>query len=792
MTHTSKDELIANTTIPLWRQILLLALALTYFVAPTGWWLLALLLAAAIVLATASCAIARVAKVLTHIVAFSRRSWLTAFGNAILALGIYFLLSVCLDSHDTRGLAPRLGDVILAGLNVALFSLTVSGICAFCATGYRTIENTILSLTYALCFPVLLSGTFSGGIASFAQTIILLSVLCSGTILSLQQRAHYSLPRTFSTLAILSLFAVRTVLFLIEFSCDASVKFQLREMPDLLSNLGEKLCSFLGIIFPIFAFEMPDLLPYGFLWTSILAFSVWAFFCEGRASRIFIISQMLNCLLVFGLYFYLRGEIARIFGAVGSIPLLLLYFYAFLKFQRSLRLAAISIFLFAILFVNTSGVVLTSCINEFAFSENRNVPREILNGRTPFTAPLRAFFNNDVQIGLVSKNEARRRGVRFFFGLENRRKLAFANNRLFDFKTGEVLRKFDGFEPMLFPEDFSLCLWKRTDASVRSEIVENERGVFIDGVIVPGTEIPIRIPDFSEHKYPGIMKVLYHEIMFSIIDGVPYARLFDYFNKKTLWYRDIAYVGLFLEKIGRVDLLENFISRINVMYDKNRGHGEPDNLGNILYLQSLLTKPNASLIVRILNEARRIKDANGNLTGLTDGARCSNYANGWLLFGLKRLHLEGVAAEFNPNSPIDGLEYSKLLWFTKEPPKFSLNEPTTVSPFFSYVKLLRAQIKRKLFHSPYANTTHHPYPYIHVGKIHTAMLLNYNAWKTDGERPLLNQITYPITWGDNTRPHIWHAVELYFYFDLLQNANSPAPLTTGTTNTNNEIQDNTK
>jgi hypothetical protein len=42
------------------------------------------------------------------------------------------------------------------------------------------------------------------------------------------------------------------------------------------------------------------------------------------------------------------------------------------------------------------------------------------------------------------------------------------------------------------------------------------------------------IPDFSNYKYPLIMKILYHEIMFSMIDGVTYARLFD--SKRRVSY----------------------------------------------------------------------------------------------------------------------------------------------------------------------------------------------------------------------------------------------------------------
>jgi hypothetical protein len=249
------------------------------------------------------------------------------------------------------------------------------------------------------------------------------------------------------------------------------------------------------------------------------------------------------------------------------------------------------------------------------------------------------------------------------------------------------------------------------------------------------------------------MKILYHEIMFSIIDGVPYARLFDYFHnekgeaKKIIWYRDIAYVGLFLEAVGRTDLIDNFIMNIQDMYDGNRNVKEPDNLGQILYLQSLVEHPNYAFVQDIVNEAKRICDDDGNLTGTTDGSRSSAYQNGWLIFALKRLGMEREAALFNPHSTIDANGYSRLLWFTL--PKEA-------------VKLHSANREILVVHrnknSKYANVAGQSYPYINIGMDHFAMRSGkaYN-------NPLLTQVVYPLTWGDGTRPHIWHAVELMMY-----------------------------
>ncbi|GAB6392188.1 MAG: hypothetical protein MdMp014T_1561 [Treponematales bacterium] len=243
--------------------------------------------------------------------------------------------------------------------------------------------------------------------------------------------------------------------------------------------------------------------------------------------------------------------------------------------------------------------------------------------------------------------------------------------------------------------------------------------------------------------------------MFSIIDGVPYARLFDYFHNERgesgsiVWYRDIAYVGLFLQAIHRVDLIEKFAQNIDEMYDANRGVKEPDNLGQILFLQSLLPHPNTALVNDIVAEARRIKDADGSLTGTTDGARSAAYQNGWLIYGLNALGMNDVALDFNPASAVDDNGYSRLLWFTL---------PESAAAYTPHSKARTAWILPTLWRSTYTSGGRQPYPYINIGMEHFAMRSGKPY-----TNPVLTQVVYPITWGDGTRPHIWHDVELFMY-----------------------------
>lgn len=290
------------------------------------------------------------------------------------------------------------------------------------------------------------------------------------------------------------------------------------------------------------------------------------------------------------------------------------------------------------------------------------------------------------------------------------------------------------------------------ETGTKLSITENDRGVYINGKILKGTDTEIDIPDFSNYKYPELMRTLYHEIMFQIIDGKPYTRLYDYAvdgekQYPKLFYRDAAMIAMFLSSIGQIDQISGWIETLEKPYDQVRGVKEPDNLGQVLYLQSLLPRShrNETLIREVIEEARRIKDDKGNLTGTTDGDRSSAYQNGWLIFGLKKLGLEEIASEFNAHSDIDDNGYSALLWFTLSgESKLTQRKPISESGMS--------------FSSTYTNVAGQPYPYLDVAKSHFNMLRGQEF-----QAPIVSQLEYPVSWGDNTRSHSWHDAELLMY-----------------------------
>ena len=361
--------------------------------------------------------------------------------------------------------------------------------------------------------------------------------------------------------------------------------------------------------------------------------------------------------------------------------------------------------------------------------------------------------NGDMSLENVPVSVEVMYGDAFSFGLENRRKLIFQDGLLTDLKTGDVVFDGRGMSAKVEHENYRVVLSGSNGAV--TTISEDENGVYLNGRLIEGTGTPLDMPDFRSYRYPTIMKTLYHEIMFQIIDGVPYARLRDIgpaeWGRPVVFYRDAAMVGLFLDSIGRVDAIEGWIRAIGSMYDINRGVAEPDNLGQVLYLQSLLPEGerNQALIGQIVEEARRISDEEGNLLGTTDGARTSAYQNGWLLFGLDRLGMSEEAGWFNGCSDIDENGYKELLWFT-------LSGDNAEGAQFEKA-WERDGVNEECM------VDNDRYPYLTVAKNHYNLLAGGVV-----EPPVISSILYPLSWGDDTRPHIWHAVELYMYFSDLE------------------------
>ena len=281
-------------------------------------------------------------------------------------------------------------------------------------------------------------------------------------------------------------------------------------------------------------------------------------------------------------------------------------------------------------------------------------------------------------------------------------------------------------------------------------ISENENAVqiSIDGdTYLYGEDVHINIPDFSDKKNRDILRILFNEVMVNITDKGPVPSLINY---KAPFYRDAAIVAMFLNKTNNIDQIKPWIESINTMYDMQRiVVAEPDNLGQVLYLQSFLDNPNKELIDNILKEADRIATPDGMLSGTTDWASLSVYQTAWLKFGLASLGLDYSKWKLE-----DGVKdaYADTMWFYNLEDKDKLfnrdgNNSYHYDSAWQYLNYARAHFYD--YDMGYIDRHNNKYP------------MSYEIGALQEELKLISPNMYKLK---ASAPHIWAAAEMYLYY----------------------------
>ena len=234
--------------------------------------------------------------------------------------------------------------------------------------------------------------------------------------------------------------------------------------------------------------------------------------------------------------------------------------------------------------------------------------------------------------------------VKFFLlGMGDRTKLIYKDGVLKNSLTGLIYSKWKVKNEIILPPDYTVFLTTEDGKSIT--IKEDESAVWIEEngsrYSVPGTKNHVTLPVFSEYRYPQIMRVLHQEILVNVISGLPVPNYFVY-NKP--WYRDGAMMSMCLVKTGNINLIKDWILSLREPYDRNNaGETEADNLGQALYMISLVSVKNHPLVKTILNELSKfeVSDSKGAyIKGRSDFAERPVYQTKWLKMGLKSLKLE--------------------------------------------------------------------------------------------------------------------------------------------------------
>ena len=233
--------------------------------------------------------------------------------------------------------------------------------------------------------------------------------------------------------------------------------------------------------------------------------------------------------------------------------------------------------------------------------------------------------------------------VKFFlFGMGARTKLLYRDGILFDAKSGRELYRWKVRKEIIVPPDYIVSL--ETEDGAGTTLREDSEAVWLEQggqrTAVEGTRSPLKLPDFADKKFPRVLRVLHQELLVNIVEAGPVP---NYFVYEKPWYRDGAMVALALKETGNLDLLKPWILGLREVFDKNnKGETEADNLGQALFLVSLVADRNHPLVAKVLAEVPRFEksDVTGKfILGRSDFNDHPVYQTKWLKYGLRALGL---------------------------------------------------------------------------------------------------------------------------------------------------------
>jgi hypothetical protein len=186
----------------------------------------------------------------------------------------------------------------------------------------------------------------------------------------------------------------------------------------------------------------------------------------------------------------------------------------------------------------------------------------------------------------------------FLFGMGDRRKLLYMDGVLCDALTREVIRKWNTASEDIRASEYMVTL--ETKQGIKVTIKEDEKGVWLNEgkKRICLTQSNLMLPQFKGHKYAQLLRILHQEILVNVIDGKTVPNFFVYHKP---WIRDAAMMCTCLERTGNLHLVKNWILGLKESFDRNAGNIETDNLGQSLYMVSLVSDASHPLVATVLN-----------------------------------------------------------------------------------------------------------------------------------------------------------------------------------------------
>lgn len=337
----------------------------------------------------------------------------------------------------------------------------------------------------------------------------------------------------------------------------------------------------------------------------------------------------------------------------------------------------------------------------------------------------------------------------FLFGCGARQKLLYRGGELLDARTGAVIKRWDVSTAVISPGELMVTLTVATPPQQPTQqvvISEDEHGVWLSegGARVSMTAAPVKLPTFidgkRDAKTAALLRILHHEILLNVVDGKPLPNFMVY---KKPWFRDGAMMAMVLARTGNLDLITPWIMGLRgEPFDRNnKNEREPDNLGQVLYLVSLVADAKHPIVETVLKEAETFRIGN-HISGNSDFAPHPVYQTKWMKFGLRSLGLPDTW-----QIPAVKDTYSALFWMDYR--------------------------DQHVGDDSFSSQGRQPYPYL--------------GWACDNfyrKTPRLPSIGFPLTWEAKaseadyagmklvsethvkqrlSAPHTWHAAEMFLY-----------------------------
>lgn len=330
----------------------------------------------------------------------------------------------------------------------------------------------------------------------------------------------------------------------------------------------------------------------------------------------------------------------------------------------------------------------------------------------------------------------------YLFGMGDRRKIVYKDGALLDAISGDTLRQWKIKSNLIVPSEY--CVYLQANDGKEVFLFENENGVYVkeNGITKALSESSVHLPDFAGQRFAPVLKVLHHEVLMNIVGGKPVPNFFVY---ERPWFRDATLMAMVLKQTANLHLIKDWVMKIRDPFDRNNhGMAEADNLGEVLFLVSLVSDTSHPTVKAILDSAKKFikHDANGDyLEGQTDYSPHPVFQTKWMKYGLKSLHLLDT---FRIPKVYDS--YSSLFWWDYK------NEYVTGARFDTgsrrnYPYLVWAE--DHFFGEKKGMVSDGIYP------------LSWEAFASDAHYPGMKRIDENLVGMKLSMPHTWHASEMF-------------------------------